>query len=372
MDASDHFANAAANDLCPLEGRRTVKELEVKLFVVYLTTVAAFAHVQSIRNERVLSWRLAFYVLLPSGIFAWCALVLLALLGVLAVHMCNKQLVDDVMLQRAPRWILGVIPQDDAAYQQLPTSETAEVPEESQQNWKRLGRIILAGAFLVQCIGTIVLYSRRRARQAVTLADQRVFELGCTGLLTAMHWICILLNIPLFTDIAPRVNEQDRKPCDHVMIFLRDSQTPSLRQIDSDLVAQILSFYKWSCFCYISPLVHTKAIAGVLVEFFDTPMVWVGALILSSVLVAQVAATRRHASRMGRFITSIMTAALVTAIVVPLGTLGVTAVPWSLYGVYDFWARFRHQNAELVQWPKDSSCPLLWSDPKAAWVWALA
>lgn len=63
---------------------------------------------------------------------------------------------------------------------------------------------------------------------------------------------------------------------------------------------------------------------------------------------------------------------LATLVITPIlfiGGLGLM-MPATLAGIS--WNDMTAQNAELEQWPLDKPCPLLWTDPNAAWVWALA
>jgi hypothetical protein len=232
MNISSTFNNAATADLCPLPGRRTVKELDVKLFVVHFTTISAFCHLQSLRNERIVSWRTVFYIIVPYSIFVWYGAALLALSCILLCAMYKPMLLGDGGLKRASLWLFGTAPESGVADQGLLPSERPAMAIEGERRPKWMGRLVLASALLVQCIGTIVLYSRRQKHEAVTLADQRVFALGCTGVLVAIHWIVIILKIRPFANPAPRISTHARSKLDDVLLGIRNSELPHLRTRD--------------------------------------------------------------------------------------------------------------------------------------------
>lgn len=74
-----------------------------------------------------------------------------------------------------------------------------------ERDAKKLERIVLALAFLAQCIGSIFLCHRRRQHlpDAITIADQRVFELACGGLLVAVLTLGTVAKFPLFNTPIP-------------------------------------------------------------------------------------------------------------------------------------------------------------------------
>ena len=241
-----------ATILCPYEGRRTSKEVWVKLFVVHFTTIAALCHVLSIRRERIFSWRLVFYFLVPYSAFAYQGLALAALsIAVLYYTFKRNPLGNGGILDSAVRFFLGLIPEDEPAYGPVPASSAPheDSETETETSWKRIGRPVVACAFLAQCIGTIVVYLRRQAHDAVTQADGRMLELGSTGIITAMYWIAISAKVKPFSQSIPVKTPGERTTIDVVMVLLRDSQTKHLKADDQKMNPHLRSFLQNGAVC---------------------------------------------------------------------------------------------------------------------------
>jgi hypothetical protein len=189
----------------------------VKLAVVHFTIY----HLLSIRDEPIPTWKLIFYILTPLIIVAQHALVLLAIIGVAAYWVFRPIARKGYMLYRALQWLFGKVPStEEGSYEMLPTSTTRRGQQTVQNGNKksvvqsiatRIGRILVAAAFLTQCIGTIFIYHRRQIHGAFTLADKRVLKLGCSGLVTASLTLGILFTIPLFSQPVSDITKSDEK-----------------------------------------------------------------------------------------------------------------------------------------------------------------
>ena len=173
-------------ELCPLGGRRSDKEVWMKLFAVHLTTIAAFCHVLSLRRERIMSWKLLAYLLEPASVMVAQVPPLL----VLTVAVMYWMLFDRTRrLRRSLKRTIGRF------LSPLPESESANRLSETEAVLKACGRTLLAYAFLAHCSGTMALFLRRAEHAAVTWVDIRIVEVAATGILTSLYWILRIAGV---------------------------------------------------------------------------------------------------------------------------------------------------------------------------------
>ena len=399
MNSTFPGTNSTDIILCPLDNRRSSKELWVKLFVVHLTTIGAFCHILSVRREPIISWKLAFFILVPYSIFAYHILFLATILfafGHLFVDVILSKPSDEIKdsLWRAPRWLFGKVPDEaEVGYEMLPSTEQVPVPTpERQSRWKKVGRILLACSFLAQCIGTTVLYARRRSHHAVTFADQRVFELGCTGIITALYWLADTIELPPFS--KPTLAASDATTTlDKALVILRDCQAKPLLLADDDS-PRLLSFFKNGAICFIILLIQQKirlfhTVYAILTNaesspddsFIDFFVFIIGFSIGGVIAVFGCCGTPRSKTsmRLGRKRSKDDTRPWWLFLCCPIG-LVVLWFPALVFlgGIIVFimgpidWVNIADQISVLNSWPTNTSCPLLWSDPVANWIWALA
>lgn len=195
--------------LCPLLDRRNPRELYVKFFVVHFTTIVAFCHLMSIRKEKILTRRLLFYILVPYNFLVQHALAVL-------IIVCNALY---LFVQKSPahgrrrpisrssrtakylflnvQHFFGLSPPYITSSPPWSVHKQNAAETEPEQRAKMVGRLVIQGAFLTQCITAIVLYNRRRRFGAVALIDQLVFEIACGGVLVAVLTAGHILLNPL-------------------------------------------------------------------------------------------------------------------------------------------------------------------------------
>lgn len=362
--------DTATNVMCPFDGRRSAKEVWVKLFVVHFSTIALFCHVLSIRGERIVSWKLVFYMLVPFNLFASHGIALsVAFLAMLYVELKNKPPYLYESLSRAPRWFLGLVPRE-SAFQRVPTADLNTIggADDTQERWKRFGRIIVAAGILVQCITAIALYVRRQKRDAVTHADQRVFKLASTGVVSAIYCIGIEARLPLFGQPSPSIATEERTMLDTMMVWLRDTVVRPLMS-ENVRFPHGESFVRNLMLCTVA--LEIQAIrSGQELEIFS--VIWA----LESIWQIQL--------YWFSFLCLVAVVGLCVGqsslLCLPVGSpllLGVLLLahmcfvsPWMMPAV-DL-VKMTTQLTELEHWPTDAPCPLLWVDPVAPWMWALA
>jgi hypothetical protein len=54
--------NATPPILCPLDTRRSPKEIYIKLFIVHFIAIVVLCHLHSIHGEKVLHWKTTYWI----------------------------------------------------------------------------------------------------------------------------------------------------------------------------------------------------------------------------------------------------------------------------------------------------------------------
>ncbi len=234
----------------------------------------------------------------------------------------------------------------------------------------------------------------------MTFADQRVFELGCTGILTALYWLAHTLELPPFSQPAPNLHQDAKSAYDKFILDMRDCQTPPL----SGYSNKVLSFFKHGAVSLILLIAQRK------VRIFQFAI----ALIHDIFTGSDTTSANDQTLEFMLFICGISAGGLVSVLAFcgqptsrisrmrgkkrkGLGSGSKDQRPWWMFflcpcgmalfwipavlalgGLFVFayfclqWGNIGAQIAHLDSWPTDTACPLLWSDPAANWIWALA
>jgi hypothetical protein len=350
----------------------------LKLFVVHLTTIAAFCHVLSLRRERIWSWRFIAYLLYPSTILAAHALAIVIFAGaVIYWALFDRTRRFRKSLSRAPRLLLAA----------APLSEPSDVPEESEPMLKTGGRVLTACAFLTQCSGTVALFARRAEHDAMTWGDIRIFEVAATGVLTSFYWIAIAARVPTFVQPVPATPPDDATDLDRMIMLLRDSPLipPAVRERKYTWLDRVLRFFGNYYLCVFTLIVkcvfvfHSPPPAKSKIFNFGDTMNWIdfftpsavilvaligGSIFLFGYGIITVTDDRYPAKRPpGKYL-------IARGFIIFL-TLTEIKLPVVLYYVWAEWFQVFEQLRELEASPVNQTCPLLWSDPDSNWIWAL-
>ena len=157
----------------------------VKLVVVHITVLVAYAHLRHLRRESrsplhylfVIACPLAFGVILISPMFA------ILIQAYVYRHQPRK-------LKESIAFLLGRLPKGDT------TTDTEEIiswpPKLSS---KLIRRVVAVTLLLAQSITSLWLFSRRVNHGGVALYDQRIFQLAVLGTCTsAMSIVQLILN----------------------------------------------------------------------------------------------------------------------------------------------------------------------------------
>lgn len=181
-----------------------------KLGVIHFTAIASFAHLLSLRGERKIPSKIVIFFLCPYFIWAQYGLALCVLaMGHIVVRFQGNIESLKKSLQRGPTLLFGHIDHapipsrtEAANSQPQPTHDTQRDIAKERSLWKLIGRILVAMFFLAQCVGSIILYTRRKRHDALamTLIDQRAMDLAVGGLLVA---ILTLIHLIWKPEISP-------------------------------------------------------------------------------------------------------------------------------------------------------------------------
>lgn len=163
--------------LCPLDNRRTSKEMYIKLVAVTAPTFAAYCHFLVKRKEEFLIPRAVVFLLSPLSPVV--RFVVPALLAIPASAVIGEFKWDTIGSWLS--WIWGFKTPEHAPPQR-PTKTRANAFETRNARLISGGRVLLLVLFIAQCIMSITLFVRRAERGAAGLVDLRVFYLAVGGL----------------------------------------------------------------------------------------------------------------------------------------------------------------------------------------------
>ncbi|KAG4440437.1 hypothetical protein IFR05_004081 [Cadophora sp. M221] len=369
------------SDLCPIDRRRTSKELYIKLLVVHFTVITAYCHLLSIRSERVLSWRPINFFITPLSIIvqhvAGLAVIAIAYgCSVLRKKIGNLQLniqpIDSPFV-----WLLGnasgMAPQGPI-YSALPSSNQPDTNVGSQGDeriTKIVGRTLVAAAFEAQCIGAIILYHRRRQRGAVTHLDQRIFELACGGVIIGVLTLGTIMQLPIFRQSLPPY--RSRSMLERAIFWLRYIDISRSNDLENNAIWQ---FWKENLLSFLIMIATGRfLLLGSLRSVFagnwmgqvagsGQDRLWVEGMTWMILVVAV------GFNVFMRLVMRLVPDWDELVLIVQMGIL------LCVFPVYMEPVRYSlllfEQIGELASWPVDVTCPMLWSDPYANYIWWLA
>lgn len=375
MDIETPGAYGTDAILCPYEGRRSITGLWMKLFIIHFATIALFCHVLSSRGERVVSWKLFFYFWIPYNVFAFHGFALAGItFKIITILLRRQPLNSDEELRRGLKWFLGTIPatQDIAARQALEDAAETEAVEESEIFCKKLWRFIEGLVVFAQCTMSIVLYVRRRNRGAATIADEKIFQLASTGLVTTMYAMGMALQIPPFGQPTPTASPEERTSMESFLISCRDTVQAPLAVKGAGPKASGLHFESfmrnfWMAAFLLSCFGPLPIFSIAIIPAKVWPLTF-GVFLIMCLISIGICLGSRSSHDVAK------------ACLLPLGSpLYVSVLYFIMMAVFlpvvcppVFWYELITQIESLENWPTDSACPLLWNDPASSYLWTLA
>ncbi|KAH7393433.1 hypothetical protein BKA64DRAFT_676180 [Cadophora sp. MPI-SDFR-AT-0126] len=368
-----------AEEPCPIDGRRTSKELYVKLLVVHFTVLTAYCHLLSLRNERVLSWRPLYFFITPFNIIAQHAAALVVIVAgkgfALLPDEFGRIRLGIRHLKSPFSWLLGDT-SEMATGSSNATGQSAgrNIPQTRPSASKTVGRTLVVIAFETQCIGAIVLYARRRKHDAVTHVDERIFELACGGLLVGILILGVTIRLQVF---HRRIPDIPRSRFETVIFWLRSCalsppsgsvswyEPQSWKEfLKENLVslAVIIASGRFVVFASLKAVFRSGFLDNLhptqpdRYKYWAEGLTWIVLLVFVCLLWIAGDDPFAWAAHLD-----------VLLIILGFGSF----MPVYLVAVRDCVRLFR-QIGELGSWPVDVTCPLLWSDPYANYIWWLA
>ncbi|RSL41670.1 hypothetical protein CEP54_015747 [Fusarium duplospermum] len=198
--------------LCPIDDRRTARELMVKFIIAHFTAVAAFCNYLSLRNFDLASIEPILFLFCPLIVPLQIFLGLLLITGVCIENIVTGRLSPGdawSTYTRRLRVLLGK-KANTSSPSSLTRSSTGslEAGSTGQVSGSRLakayvttGRLLLVLGTLFQCVATIFLYTRRVDKMgwdSLSAVDFRTFELAIGGATVSVLSAALLLNFPGF------------------------------------------------------------------------------------------------------------------------------------------------------------------------------
>lgn len=414
-------------ELCPVDNRRSVAEILLKLAVVHFTTITAYCHLLNIRGEpkRVICRKTILFFICPSSIIIQHILALLILASVSVLIQftnINKVTPLQASLKRAPIILFGKV--DNQSYPSQSTLHSSD----KRSMIQTIGRVTVVSALAAQCIGSCIVFTHRYKHDAATLSDWRVFELAIAALLISLLTLVYLLweaTLQLSShdafDLSQRPfsawlnvpHRRHRTYLDTTLFYLRDVPAPtgtyshettrrklqreSLRTVfDAPTIISLFCTHPWRArrllFSALRLFIHGGLIEAPdmfgcaecavrsgnkhLVAFCQA-VFFVTTVSMSAVMVLPAPAnTFREWKRIGWSQTLLQ---ILVLLILGLISWGLFALVYLLafvlvlpsFTVTSLASDLVQQLKTLATWPTDLKCPLLWSDPKANFLWHL-
>jgi hypothetical protein len=235
----------------------------------------------------------------------------------------------------------------------------------------RIGPVIPALGFIVQCCGAIYLYHRRKQWHGVATIDQQIFEHACGGLMIGLLSAGYTLRLPFFNEPVPdaRITYLEK----FVNLLSEQGEDQVLGGKPAAIILHILK-NTLIAFCVQLVLLNTKVFemcgdtlrgAGPFAFFLTLVGGTVG--LVSAVFEAWNCDTLFQRLLLPialPLVVSITFAVVFLFICIPFPV----AFKWHVMSYY----KLLEENAQLQNVPLDQPCPLLQMDPKAEYIWWLA
>ncbi|RSL61684.1 hypothetical protein CEP51_013590 [Fusarium floridanum] len=206
--------------LCPIDDRRTARELMVKLIIAHFTAVAAFCNYLSLRNFDLASIEPILFLFCPLIVPIQIFLGLLFITGVCIENIVTGRLsFGDAWstYTRRLRVLLGK-KASTSSPSNLARSPTGSLESGGARQvagsrlakvYVTTGRLLLVLGTLFQCVATIFLYARRIDKMgwdSLSAVDFRTFELAIGGAAVSVLSAALLLNLPGFGQATQEIS----------------------------------------------------------------------------------------------------------------------------------------------------------------------
>ena len=198
MGNSTDDSSAFRPELCPWDGRRLPREMYVKLVVVHITVIGAYAHLLHLRRERRTILHYIFVLACPLSVGLFCVVPPLVAIPVQAFRYQN----EPEKLRNLVGLLIGSLPRNDDCRNLIDEDDNNERCSATILPKKLPAKIVRAmvvqGIIMAQCVTSIWLFFRRVRRDSSALYDERIFQLAVLGLCSSIISMLTLLLRPIF------------------------------------------------------------------------------------------------------------------------------------------------------------------------------
>ncbi|KAL3448223.1 hypothetical protein BJX65DRAFT_275335 [Aspergillus insuetus] len=366
--------------LCPVESQRSVPGLILKLFVVNFVTLCFYFHCYHQREGRYLTLDVFVFFLAPLNTVFRYGAALLIILGyacsgfAFSLRIKNGRSYRRQILSNSSRALSSLLGRKRSLDSQYTILGNAPRPPKTERLASRIGPVIPALGYIVQCCGAIYLYDRRCQWNGVTLIDEQIFQLAGGGLLLGIISAGYTLRLPYFDHPIPDTRDTW---LEHIIHALRDQRDEEeLFRHEPPFVRRLLYLLKSLAFAFIVQLLLRNPVFINKFHELVGPIWWFWALLLGSLaaLMAFSSMTPKPPADLARSKRAVRSAVVFCAcllyltlgMILAAGTTG--AVGWHL----SFYVRLALETKGLNNKALDESCLLLMADPEAEYIWWLA
>jgi hypothetical protein len=357
-----------------------VPGLILKLFVVNFVTVCFYFHCYHQREGRYLTLDAFVFFLAPlNTVFRYGAALLIILgyacYGVASsLRIKNGQSYRRQILANGGRALSSLLGRKRSLDSQYTILGNVPRPPKTERLASRIGPVIPALGYIVQCCGAIYLYDRRYQWNGVTLIDEQIFQLAGGGLLLGIISAGYTLRLPYFDEPIPDTRDTW---LEHIVHALRDQRDDEeLFHHEPAFVRRLLYVLKSLAFAFIVQLLLRNPVFINKFAELIGPIWWFCALLLGSLaaFMAFSSMTPKPLPGLARWKRAVRSAVVFCAcllylslgMILAAGTTG--AVGWHL----SFYVRLALEARGLKNKALDEPCPLLMADPEAEYIWWLA
>lgn len=350
------------------------------------------------------------FLVCPASIIIQHILAILALVSAYAfIQFINLK--DSTSLQVSPKRALAILIGKIDQYPSQPTPRNSD----GRSVIKTAGRVTVVLALTAQCVGSCIIFIRRHNHNAATLCDWRVFELAIAGLL-----ISLLTLVYLLWESTLRLSPHETVELSHhrhrtyletTLLYLRGLPAPTETESRERVRTQFKRHFLRigfdaptiiGIFC-TQPWIVRREWVKVLKSFLPGGLVGVLSIfrcdectsrsenevavcqavffittvsLSATPVLTEFADRLRKWKRIGRLQALLEVFAFILIGLLLWGLLAsiyflsfIVVVPFFTFMtlVLDL----VKQLELLATWPTDLECPLLWSDPKANFLWHL-
>jgi hypothetical protein len=357
-----------------------VPGLILKLFVVNFVTLCFYFHCYHQREGRYLTLDAFVFFLAPLNTVLRYGAALMIIIGY-AFYGVASSLRDKtgqrhrrqtlVNSSRALSSLLGRKRSLGSQYNILGNGPRAPKTERLAS---RIGPVIPALGYIVQCCGAIYLYDRRCQWNGVTLIDEQIFQLAGGGLLLGIISAGYTLRLLYFDQSIPDTRDTW---LEHIIHALRDqSDDEELFRHEPPVVRRLIYLLKSLAVAFLVQLILRNPVFFNKFAELIGPIWWFWALLLGSLaaFMAFSSMTPKPPPGLARWERAVRSAVVFCAcllylalgMILAAGTTG--AVGWHL----SFYVRLALEAKGLKNKALDEHCPLLMADPEAEYIWWLA